>query len=136
MAIYVKVFDLTTCRKQYTHNFEAGSSQLSLPIMEPRSFAVILKKYHLKAKYLAKNVPMDFKRAHDYKQWCMVEMQMARQSGFMGFERTRMNKVLRVLFKYGWGAFYADNNLNIGGTYFFSMIHKATCSNDDDEEQE
>ena len=34
------------------HNFDARSSQLSLPIMEPRSFAMILKKYHLKAKYL------------------------------------------------------------------------------------
>ena len=49
--INVKVFDLTTCCKQYLHDFEASESQLSLPIMEPRSFAVILKKYHLKAKY-------------------------------------------------------------------------------------
>ena len=46
------VFDLTTCRKQYLHDFEASGSQLSLPIVELRSFAVIQKKYHLKAKYL------------------------------------------------------------------------------------
>ena len=50
--INIKVFDLTTYRKQYLHDFEADGSQLSLPIMELRSFAVILKKYHLKAKYL------------------------------------------------------------------------------------
>ncbi|XP_066373385.1 B3 domain-containing protein Os03g0212300-like [Miscanthus floridulus] len=62
--INVKVFDLTTCRKQYPHNFEAGGSQLSLPIAEPRSFPVILKKYHLKEKYL--NVPVDFEVAHGY----------------------------------------------------------------------
>jgi hypothetical protein len=64
----------------------------------------------------------------------MVKLQMARQSWFMGLERTCMNKVLRVSFKYGWGAFCADNNLNIGDTCFFCMIHEATCSNDDDEE--
>ena len=46
------VFDLTTCRKQYPPDFEASGSQLSLPVAEPRSFAVILKKYHLKVKYL------------------------------------------------------------------------------------
>ena len=50
--INIKVFALTTCRKQYPHDFKANDSQLSLPIMEPRSFAVTLKKYHLKAKYL------------------------------------------------------------------------------------
>jgi len=61
---------------------------------------------------------------------------MARQSWFMGLERTYTNKVLRVSFKYGWGAFCADNNLNVGDTCFFSMIRKATCSNDDDEEWE
>ena len=54
----------------------------------------------------------------------------------MGLERTHTNKVLRVLFKYGWGAFYADNNLNICDTCFFSVIHVATCSIDDDEEEE
>ena len=53
--INIKVFDLTTCHKQYPHDFEADGSQLSLPIAEPRSFAVILKKYHLKAKYLVSN---------------------------------------------------------------------------------
>ena len=52
----------------------------------------------------------------------------------MGLERTFTNKVLRVSFKYGWGAFYADNNLNIGDTCFFSMICEATCSNDGDEQ--
>ena len=83
---------------------------------------------------------VDFERAHDYKQRRMVELQMARQSWFMGLERTRTNKVLRVLFNYGWGAFCADNNLNIGDTCFFSVIHVATCNNDNDgedlEEQE
>ena len=39
-------------------------------------------------------------------------------------------------FKYGWGIFCADNNLNIGDTCFFIVIHEATCSNDDDEERE
>ena len=47
-----------------------------------------------------------------------------------------MNKVWRMSFKYGWGAFCADNNLKVGDTYFFSMILEATCSIDDDEEQE
>ena len=47
-----------------------------------------------------------------------------------------MNKVLRVSFKYRWGAFCTDNNLNIGDTCFFSVMHEATYSNDDDEEQE
>ena len=42
---------LPPTRKQYPHDFEADGSQLSLPITELRSFAVILKKYHLKAKY-------------------------------------------------------------------------------------
>jgi hypothetical protein len=41
-----------------------------------------------------------------------------------------------VLFKYGWGAFCADNNLNIGNTCFFSMILEATYNNDDDKEHE
>jgi len=40
-----------------------------------------------------------------------------------------------VSFKYEWGAFCADNNLNVGGTCFFSEIHVATYSNDDDEEE-
>ena len=43
---------LPSATKQYPHNFKASSSQLTLPIAELRSFAVILKKYHLKAKYL------------------------------------------------------------------------------------
>jgi hypothetical protein len=41
-----------------------------------------------------------------------------------------------VSFKYGWGAFCADNNLNVSHTYFFSVIREATCYNDDDEERE
>jgi hypothetical protein len=53
----------------------------------------------------------------------------------VGLERTFMNKFWRVSFKYWWGIFYTDNNLNIGDTCFFSMIHLATCSNDDDEEE-
>ena len=77
--------------------------------MEPRSFEVILKKCHLKAKYQvstharrrtyqrchkvtivlfvislflyeAKNIPVDFEQVLDYKQRCMVELQMARKS--------------------------------------------------------
>jgi hypothetical protein len=54
----------------------------------------------------------------------------------MGLERTFTNKVWRVSFKYGWATFYADNNLNIGVTCFFSVIHMATCSNDNEEEEE
>jgi hypothetical protein len=46
------VFNITNYRKQYPHDFEVGGNQLSLPIAEPRSFVMILKKYHLKAKYL------------------------------------------------------------------------------------
>jgi len=61
---------------------------------------------------------------------------MAVQSWFVGLERTFMNKVLRASFKYGWGTFCADNNLNIDDTCFFSEIHEATYSNDDDEEWE
>ena len=47
-----------------------------------------------------------------------------------------MNKVLQVSFKYGWGAFCADNYLNVSDTCFFSVIHEANYSNDDDEEWE
>jgi hypothetical protein len=79
---------------------------------------------------------VDIERAHDYKQWCMVELQMAGLSWFVGLERTLTNKVLRVSFKYGWGTFCADNNLNVGNTCFFSVIHEATYSNDDAEERE
>ena len=39
-------------------------------------------------------------------------------------------------FKYRWGTFCIDNNLNVGDTCFFNMIHVATCSNDDEEEEE
>ena len=47
-----------------------------------------------------------------------------------------MNKVLQVSFKYGWGAFCADNNLNVGDTCFFSVIHEANYSDDEDEDWE
>ena len=36
-------------------------------------------------------------------------------------------------FKDGCSAFCANNNLNVGDTYFFSMIHEATCINDNNE---
>jgi hypothetical protein len=52
----------------------------------------------------------------------------------MVLERTFTNKVFRVSFKYGWGNFCANNNLNIGDTCFVSVIREATCSNDDDKE--
>jgi hypothetical protein len=61
---------------------------------------------------------------------------MAGQSWFVGLERTHMNKVMRVSFKYGWGAFCTNNNLNVGDTSFFSVICEATCGNDDNEERE
>jgi hypothetical protein len=103
--INIKVFDITNYRKQCLHDFKADGNQHSLTIMELRSFVVILKKYHLEAKYLvstrvrrrtylrcgklslsslssvfllceAKNVLVDFERVHDYKQRRMVELQM------------------------------------------------------------
>ena len=40
------------------------------------------------------------------------------------------------MFKYGWGTFCADNNLNVGDTCFFSVIREATYSNGDNDEQE
>jgi hypothetical protein len=79
---------------------------------------------------------VDIERAHNYKQWRMFELQMAGLSWFVGLERTLTNKVLRVSFKYGWGTFCADNNLNVGNTCFFSVIHEATYNNDDAEEWE
>ena len=39
-------------------------------------------------------------------------------------------------FKYRWGAFCVDNNLNVGDTCFFRVIREATYSNDEDEEWE
>ncbi|XP_066392055.1 B3 domain-containing protein Os03g0212300-like [Miscanthus floridulus] len=53
--INVMVFDLSTCCKQYPHDFEVSGSQLSLPIVGLRSFVVILKKYHLKVKIRTNN---------------------------------------------------------------------------------
>ena len=37
---------------------------------------------------------------------------------------------------YGWGAFCANNNLNVYKTCFFSVIRVATYSNDEGEEEE
>ena len=54
----------------------------------------------------------------------------------MGLERTRTNNKVRTSFKYGWDEFYASNHLNVGDTCFFSVIHEATYSDDEDEEWE
>ena len=74
----------------------------------------------------AKNVLVDFEVAHGYQQWQAIELQMVGQSWFMALERTHMNNKVRTSFKYGWYEFYANNHLNVGDTYFFSMIHEAT----------
>jgi len=83
-----------------------------------------------------KNVPVDFERAHNYKQRRMVELQMARQSWFMGLDRTIMNNKVRTSFKYGWDKFCASNHLNIGDTCAFSVIREATCNDDEEWEEE
>jgi len=54
----------------------------------------------------------------------------------MGLDRTIMNNKVRMCLKYGWDKFYASNHLNIGDTYFFNVIRKATYSDDNDEEWE
>ena len=54
----------------------------------------------------------------------------------MGLERTHTNNKLRTSFKYGWDKFYASNHLNVGDTYFFSMIREATYSDGEDKEWE
>ena len=79
---------------------------------------------------------VDFEVAHGYQQWQAIELQMVGQSWFMALERTRTNNKVRTSFKYGWDEFYASNHLNISDTCFFSVIRKATCSNDEDEEWE
>ena len=84
----------------------------------------------------AKNVLVDFEVAHGYQQWQAIELQMVGQSWFMALERTRTNNKVRTSFKYGWDEFCASNHLNVGDTCFFSMIYKATCSDDKDEEWE
>ena len=61
---------------------------------------------------------------------------MAGQSWFVALERTRTNNRVHTSFKYGWDEFCASNHLNIGDTFFFSVIHEATCSNDEDKEWE
>ena len=47
-----------------------------------------------------------------------------------------MNNKVRTSFKYGWDEFCASNHLNVGDTCFLSVIHDATCNDDEDEEWE
>ena len=54
----------------------------------------------------------------------------------MALERARMNNKVCTSFKYGRDEFCASNHLNVGDTCFFSVISKATYSNDKDEEWE
>ena len=54
----------------------------------------------------------------------------------MALERIYTNNKAHTSFKYGWDEFYASNHLNVGDTYFISVIHEATCSDDKDEEWE
>ena len=54
----------------------------------------------------------------------------------MSLERTCTNNKERTSFKYGWDELCASNHLNIGDTCFFSIIHEATYSDDEDEEWE
>ena len=61
---------------------------------------------------------------------------MAGHSWFVALDMTLMNNKVCTSFKYGWDEFCASNHLNIGDTFFFSMIHEATCSNDEDMEWE
>ena len=39
-------------------------------------------------------------------------------------------------FKYGWGAFCTNNNLNVNDTCFCSVIREATYSKDNEEKEE
>ena len=54
----------------------------------------------------------------------------------MGLDWTITNNKVRTCFKYGWDKSCASNHLNAGDTCFFSVIHEATCSDDEDEEWE
>ena len=54
----------------------------------------------------------------------------------MGLERTYTNNKVCTSFKYGWDEFCTNNHLNVGNTCFFSVIHEATCSYDEDKEWE
>ena len=54
----------------------------------------------------------------------------------MALERTHTNNKVRTSFKYGWDEFCASNHLNVGDTYFFSVIREATYSDDEDKEWE
>ena len=54
----------------------------------------------------------------------------------MALDRTLMNNKVHTSFKYGWDEFYASNHLNVGDTCFFSVIHEATHSDDEDKEWE
>ena len=82
----------------------------------------------------AKNVLVDFKVAHGYQQWQAVKLQMVVQSWSMALERTRMSNKVCTSFKYGRDEFCASNHLNVGDTYFFSVIYEATYSDDEDGE--
>ena len=59
---------------------------------------------------------------------------MARQSWFLGLDRTLTNKKVRTSFKYGWDEFCASNHLNVGDTCFFCVIREATYNDDKEEE--
>jgi len=55
----------------------------------------------------------------------------------VALERTYMNNKVHMSFKYGWDEFSASNHLNVNADIcFFSVIHEATCSNDEDKEWE
>ena len=61
---------------------------------------------------------------------------MARQSWFVGLDRTIMNNKVHTSFKYGWDKFYTSNHLNVGDTCIFNMVCEATYSDDEDKEWE
>ena len=55
----------------------------------------------------------------------------------MALDRTyKNNDFYRTSFKHGWDELRAANHLNVGDTCFFSVIHEATYSVDEDEEWE
>ena len=49
----------------------------------------------------------------------------------MALDRTLTNNKVRTSFKYGWDEFYASNHLNVGDTWFLSVICEATYSDDE-----
>ena len=54
----------------------------------------------------------------------------------MALDRTLTNNKVSTSFKYGWDEFCTSNHLNVGDTCFFSVIHEATYSDDEDEKWE